>query len=572
MRCSARTAPACSAPGQPTSRRPSIGCVGQRPVGLGAAGLRMVCAVSGWLRARCGWAVIAMLAVVVALGLFGTERSDALSGRVGRHVGARGTRRPVTRSGGAPVPSGMSVVTVDPGVSGTTIPAGFLGLSFEYWAVANYAGHNPRAVDPVLVQLIGNLAGQDAIVRIGGVTTDWTWWPVAGVPRPGGVNYTLTWRRLAVMGAFARAVGARLILGLNFEADSRVLAVAEEREMLKVIGRGHIEAFELGNEPELYSSFAWYRTPAGISVPGRPAGWNFAEFNRDFAHVAGALGQVPLAGPTVGGRSWLNLGQFLAAEPRLALVSLHRYPLFGCFNSPGSQTYPTIGNLLSESASRGLADSLAPDVAIAHARGLSLRNDEMNSVSCGNGYGTANVFASALWALDALFQMARVGVDGVNIHTAPVYPDRLFTVKRVKSHWQAMVAPEYYGLLMFAQAAPAGSHLLGVSGTSGELRAWATRAPGGQIHVVLINDDTVHPQKLVVHVLRASGTGTLERLQAPSVHATHGVTLGGRSFGALTRTGVLPQPSRTVALRSLAGDYVVRMPAASAAMLTLAPG
>jgi hypothetical protein len=180
------------------------------------------------------------------------------------------------------------------------------------------------------------------------------------------------------------------------------------------------------------------------------------------------------------------------------------------------------------------------------------------------------VFASALWALDALFQMARVGVDGVNIHTAPVYPDRLFAVKRVKSHWQAMVAPEYYGLLMFAQAAPAGSHLLGVSGTSGEVRAWATRAPGGQIHVVLINDDTVHPQKLVVRVLRASGTWTLERLQAPSVHATHGVTIGGRSFGRVTRTGVLPPPNRTVALRPRAGDYVVQMPAASAAMLTLA--
>ncbi|MBV9941047.1 MAG: hypothetical protein JO262_02870 [Solirubrobacterales bacterium] len=465
----------------------------------------------------------------------------------------------------------MSVVTVDPGVSGRTIPAGFLGLSFEYWAEANYAGNDPRAVDPVLVRLIRSLVGQDAILRIGGVTTDWTWWPVAGVPRPGGVNYTLTRRRLAVMGALASAVGARLILGLNLEANSRVVAGAEERAMLKFIGGRRIEAFELGNEPELYSSFAWYHTRAGTGLPGRRAGWNFAEFNRDFARVAAAIGPAPLAGPTVGGLSWLNLGQFLAAEPRLALVSLHRYPLFGCFNSPGSQTYPTIGNLMSESASGGLADSLVRDVAIARAHGLSLRNDEMNSVSCGNGYGTANVFASALWALDALFQMARVGVGGVNIHTAPVYPDRLFTVKRVKSRWQAMVAPEYYGLLMFAQAAPAGSDLLRVSRTRGEVRVWATRAPGGQIHVVLINDDTAHRHALVVRVLGASGTGTLERLQAPSVHATRGVTLGGRSFGARTRTGVLPHPRDTVAVRSRGGDYVVRMPAGSAAMLTLAP-
>ena len=122
----------------------------------------------------------------------------------------------------------MNVVTVNPGASGRAIPAGFLGLSFEYWAEANYAGDDPRAVDPVLVQLIRNLVGRDAILRIGGVTTDQTWWPVAGVPMPGGVNYTLTPRRLAVMDALARAVGARFILGLNFEADSPVLAAAEE--------------------------------------------------------------------------------------------------------------------------------------------------------------------------------------------------------------------------------------------------------------------------------------------------------------------------------------------------------
>jgi hypothetical protein len=132
-----------------------------------------------------------------------------------------------------------------------------------------------------------------------------------------------------------------------------------------------------------------------------------------------------------------------------------------------------------------------------------------------------------------------------------------------------MVAPEYYGLLMFAQAAPAGSHLLHVSGAEGAMRVWATLGPAGEIHVVLINDDTAHVKTLAVHVLGASGTATLERLQAPSVHATHGVTLGGRTFGTRTRTGVLRGPSQTLTVSPRAGDYIVRMPAASAAMLTL---
>jgi Glycosyl hydrolase family 79 C-terminal beta domain len=444
-------------------------------------------------------------------------------------------------------------------------------LSFEYWAAANYAGKNPNALDPVLVQLIHNLmpAGGGSL-RIGGVTSDWTWWPVRGVRTPGGVNYTLTTRRLEVLGALARAVGARLILGLNFEADSSVVARAEEQAMLKVIGRSSIDAFELGNEPELYSSFPWYYAADGDGVVGRSSGWDFSLFNRDYEHVAAALGPVPLAGPTVGALSWVDLSQFLASEPRVSLVTLHRYPTWGCFNTPSSDTYPTLGNLLSPFASSGLAESLAPFVATAHAHGLQLRNDEMNSVSCGVGNGVANVFGSALWALDALFQMARVGVDGVNIHTAPTYPDRLFVTKRKHGVWQGVVEPEYYGLEMFAQAAPAGSHLVQVSGASGDLRAWATRGPDGTIRVVLINDDTTDAHTLAVQVRGARGGATVERLAAPSVHATTGVTLGGQSFGAVTTTGLLP-PSVPDVLDPRAGDYDVRLPAASAAMLTLAP-
>ena len=454
---------------------------------------------------------------------------------------------------------------------GNRIASDFLGLSFEYWAAAHYAGRHPGALDPVLVQLIRNLMpGGGGSLRIGGVTTDWTWWPVRGLHQPGGVNYTLTTRRLEVLGELARAVGARLILGLNFEADSTTLAKAEERAMLKVIGRDRIAAFELGNEPELYSSFTWYYAADGASVVGRPNGWDFSIFNRDYDRVAAALGPVPLAGPTIGALPWVDLGQFLAAEPRISLVTLHRYPLWGCFNQPSADTYPTIANLLSESASGGLAESLARSVATAHAHKLKLRNDEMNSVSCGSGAGVSDVFGSALWALDALFQMARVGVDGVNIHTAPTYPDRLFVTKKVHGQWRAVVEPEYYGLLMFAQAAPAGSQLVHVSGASGDLRAWATRDRSGTIRVVLINDDTSHSHTLAVRVPGARGAAAVERLKAHSGGATRGVTLGGKTFGAVTTTGVLPGAAPAAVLPR-AGDYDLRMPAASAAMLTLAP-
>jgi hypothetical protein len=520
-----------------------------------------------WLRSRHG-ALTAIFLVSVAAALLGPGRSGATS-RPGtpRHTGGVAPQH----SGRAQPQPNATVITVEPKVTGNRIANGFLGLSFEYWAAANYAGRKPGALDPVMVQLIRNLMpGGGGSLRIGGVTTDWTWWPVRGARPPGGVNYTLTTSRLEVLGELARAVGARLILGLNFEADSTTVAQTEERAMIKVIGRNNIEAFELGNEPELYSSFPWYYAADGAGVVGRTNGWDFSIFNRDYERVASALGPVPLAGPTIGSLSWVDLSQFLADGPRISLVTLHRYPLWGCFNQSSADTYPTLDNLLSETSSEGLAESLAPFVATAHAHGLKLRNDEMNSVSCGSAAGVADVFGSALWALDALFQMARVGVDGVNIHTAPTYPDRLFVTKKVHGRWHAIVEPEYYGLLMFAQAAPPGSRLLKVSGASGEERAWATQAPDGQIRVVLINDDTTHSGTLAVRIPGAHGTATVERLEAASVHAKGGVTLGGGTFGRVTTTGVLASGAPDV-LEQRGGGYDLRMPAASAAMLTLAP-
>lgn len=233
--------------------------------------------------------------------------------------------------------------------------------------------------------------------------------------------------------------------------------------------------------------------------------------------------------------------------------------------------FPTIAHLLAQSSSRGLADSVATDASLAHRRGLALRVDELNSVACSGASGVSNVFASALWALDTAFQMARVGVDGVNIHTFPGARYQLFTVSRRRGGWQSFVEPEYYGLMMFAQAAPPGSRLLSVSvpGASG-VRAWATRATDGTVRTVLINDS---PARRIIS-LRAPETargvvGQLEQLLAPSITARRAVTLGGQSFGSQTHTGRLSGSSRVRAVAPIGRDYLVALPGDSAAMLTL---
>jgi len=466
-----------------------------------------------------------------------------------------------------------TTVTIDPSAPGSAVPAGFVGLSIEYPALEAYAGSDPSSLDPVFEQLVRNVApGQAPVLRIGGNSADRAWWPVAGASRPPGVTFDVTRQWLEVTRALAQQLGAHLILGLNLEQDSPQLAAAEARALISGVGEHSVRALELGNEPDLYPAFPWY-TSAGHAVFGRSKSYDEAAFTRDFAGFTGALPRVPLAGPSLSGMMWTrDLGQFLAAEPHLGLVTLHRYPLQVCLTPRTSARYPTIARLLSPATSTALADSFAPYVALARAHGLSLRVDELNTVSCGADPAVSESFASALWALNTLFGLASVGVSGVNVHTFPGAGYELFKITKSGGQWQAAVSPEYYGMLMFAEATPPGSRLLNVGSTGVPgVDVWATRAADGTVRAVLTNEGA-SAREIVIHVPGKFRSATLTRLSAPSARATSGVTLGGQSFGAQTGTGVLAGAAQHPSVSGNDGRYLVELPAASAAMLALSPG
>ena len=105
------------------------------------------------------------------------------------------------------------VITIGGPATRQAVPPGFLGLSFEYWAVPEYSGQSPLHVNPVFLQLIRNLAGgSPPDLRIGGVTTDNTWWPIPGASTPPGVVFGLSPRWIGVIGAVAAKLDTRLIL------------------------------------------------------------------------------------------------------------------------------------------------------------------------------------------------------------------------------------------------------------------------------------------------------------------------------------------------------------------------
>jgi hypothetical protein len=385
--------------------------------------------------------------------------------------------------------------------------------------------------------------------------------------QPGGVKYSLDAKWLKVAHAVATALKARLILGIDLEANSRRLATYEAQKFVSGIGRQSIQALELGNEPELYGSFPWYKNAAGIHIRGRPATYDFQAYKRDFSSFSAALPSTPVAGPSSGSKVWnAQLGSFLSSERRVRLVTLHAYPLKHCTKS----SHPTGAQLISTSSSAGLAANQGRYVTVARHHRLGVRIDELNGISCGGARGVSDSFASSLWVLDALYQLARAGAVGVNIHTVPKTINEVIGSSQVKGKWQAIVHPEYYGMMMFAQAAPAGSKLLRVSaphGASG-ITVWATRSPDGHIHAVITNRRSTS-QTVAVRLPAGGASADLERLQAPRLGSTSGVTLGGQSFGRTTTTGLLSGPSTTIKVSPGGDGYVVTVPADSAAMLTI---
>ena len=461
-------------------------------------------------------------------------------------------------------------VTVGTSATSAALPASFLGLSIEYSALHVYAGRDPRTPNPVFLALVRALdPGARPVLRIGGDSTDATWWPIRGLTPPGGVRYALTRDWLDVARAVATDLGARLILGVNLAADEPSLAAAEARALTAGIGRRHIDAFEIGNEPDLYGAQAWYKNRAGEAFDARPSGWDLADYLNELALWRRLLPSgVAVAGPALATGTWLaDLPQLRGTGP-LAAVTFHRYPLRSCPGPLPAGTQATIPDLLGDTAAEGLAAKVAPYVAAAHAVGAPFRIDELNSSACKGTLGVSNTLASAAWVLDTLYNLAAAGVDAVNVHTLPGAPYAPFSFTDSHGRWRGVVNPVYYGMLMFARAFPAGAHLVSVSAPAGTLKAYATVDTHGTTRIMLINKA---PSTAATVTVTDPGAGTApfaeQLLTGPSATATTGVTLGGASFGAATPTGVLAPPAQA-SVPQANGALTVTVPAASALLLT----
>jgi hypothetical protein len=219
---------------------------------------------------------------------------------------------------------------------------------------------------------------------------------------------------------------------------------------------------------------------------------NFSGYVASVAAWGAALSDAGLAGlwdvGALAGSSWFANASAIAAAagPALKRFCIHAYPLTNC-QRPGDAA-PTIPALLAApSPPRAVADLRA------YAAPAPILVCEANAVSCGGFDGVSNVFAAALYAIDAAVGSVAAGVasyvwHGLGNSEQPVrYAVADLATPGADS---CSVAPLFYGLWAAATALAPGSTFLsatlGAHNSSALLKFWALEAaPGGPLRVAV---------------------------------------------------------------------------------------
>lgn len=541
------------------------------------------------------WFVLAVLAAGSLLGAT-AGRSDIGS------LGVRAVARAdvLARASGDPA---LGPNQADVSVPGSgpmkDIPNLFLGLSTEYSTLPLVEQH-PVLWERVLFNLAQGGSVPAQTLRVGGDSAEHV---IYGREAPQFAPWEVFSPTAKLVDDSAKVISAsklQVIIDIN-TITARPREVATWMKLLlsslyNVLG-GRIAAFEIGNEPDIYSCTQWAggllmasdqssdtKQQCPANLPKRITATSFAKDFRAYARALYSVAPaVPVMAPALAMASdhlgWIKT-LLRYRTKNLKVISAHVYPYSACAR-PGQANYPTIQKVLSDNATAGMAETIAPAVALAHKAGLSVRLTEINSVTCGGTLGVSNTFATALWAPDALFELMNAGVEGVNLHARVSSINRPFSFTRQGLETR----PLLYGLILFKRMLGGGARLVPVhvrTGRSLNLKVWAVRAddsldvgPGNTsvggslirnpLNVLLINKGP-GSARITLH-LPTRNRGFVERLLAPSASSTSGVTLEGQYLNH--QANWQGKPKLEIIRPTRDGSYVLTVRGESAALVTV---
>ena len=454
----------------------------------------------------------------------------------------------------------LGTASVDETKPGLTVPDNFAGLSVE-WSGMSYLGDGKGNALPATIGLFKNFEadGHRVDLRIGGNSTDKTWWTAGPGTRPAGQVDSVDSSYLSTFTSINNQTGAHFILGVDLAVNDTTNPASFVTAAQAAMPQGSITAFEIGNEPDLYSSNGW-----------RSASYAFADYKKDVDAYITALAPLATPEPLLTMPAFATTGWFTqtkailtAQKSKLTFATLHNYPFSVCGKATTDSTYPKLSDLLTDKGTSNIETTYAPLISATNALGLGLRMAEFNSIACGGAPGVSDTFAQALWSLDVLFRFAESGALGVNFHTSGAYAAFSYT-NGVLDVW-----PLYYGMLMFSLGTAEKGQMIPVQVQStARVRAFATLGSDGAVRLVAINEDTTATGKLTITLSKAHGVARISRLTAPMLSSKTGLSFENQTFDG--STDGKPIGTRTRNLVTPSGmSYAFGLPPQSAATLVI---
>jgi hypothetical protein len=467
--------------------------------------------------------------------------------------------------------------------AGAPIPRSFAGFSMEYWSAQSYLGATrPNPIFAALVQALADGGNGAPTVRVGGNSTDESWWNSAGAPRPPGVANDVTPAWLNVLAQWVGQTRTPLVLGLNLALGDPGNAAAYAQAAARTLPPGTLAGVEIGNEPDLYTRPRAFNVGTRRLVRGmrRPVDYGYEDYRAELqtfrTAVSAAAPGLPMFQGGFATSAFEDHEDDLLSVPGPGPMgfSAHTYALHTCDRRRARPAVSYARSLLGSSAFAPPVQRMAQLAATARAHGATFRVSETNSANCGGVRGASNGLGSALWGADMLFALADAGVRSVNFHTfsGALYAPVDFGLQ--KGHFAGRVNPLFYGMLLFARANPKGARLLptGPNPASGRLKTWATVDPVGTRRVVVINKDTRKTRTVALGVPGGARRARVRRLVGPKVTATRGIMFAGQGWGDATFDGKLRGKAKVERVARRRGTFQVALPPASAALITVRAG
>lgn len=400
-------------------------------------------------------------------------------------------------------------VTFDEKHPANVIPETFNGLSFEngvFGQDINYLDENNK----VLIRLMKNIG--PGIIRMGGGTSDLITW--INAPRNSSTQAdAITTSDIDRLAAFSKATGWPVIFGLNLADNDTDVAADEAAYVSKSLGNS-LYAFQSGNEPDAYAPYNHLRNPP----------YSFLDFLSEWRGYETAIQKaVPganFAGPDVAfNTSWITA--FTDNEGyEVKLQDGHYYE-----TGPATSAGITYQSILGHSFK--LADLIQSFKSSTSKTQPPFRVTECNNVYGGGKLGVSDVFASALWALDAMWTLADNGCQGINFHTGV----GLHYSPVIRENGVFVAKPEYYAMLAFKYGSTNGRSFP-VKIDNPQFCSAHACLVNGKYSITLVNKSV--DKSFDFNILPGKNISSINvtRLIAPAIDAKTGVTFGGAAVKA----------------------------------------